>query len=188
MASNAFALVFTAEDSNRRSIGDKVRIQPNEVLFLAAQAHRDIYGSRANVRRAKSYEAWNTAKEPNTILTIDPAAHARKRKILNQAFTEKSVKHTAAFVTQHTERWIDLLVADNDVSVNDGWTKTRNMTDWNDWLIFDILGDMCFGRSFEIKEPGPNPIREIPHLVIRHVQLFYPVSCPPILTTAANMP
>ncbi|KAF1997031.1 cytochrome P450 [Amniculicola lignicola CBS 123094] len=166
---------------NHQLYGDKVRIHPNEVVFLAPQAHRDIYGSKANVRRSKSYEAWNTAKEPNTALTIDPASHARKRRILNQAFTEKSVKHAAAFVVQHTERWIDLLLAENDASINDGWTKTRNMTDWNDWLIFDILGDMCFGRSFDIKEPTPNPIRKIPHLVIRHVELFYPVLQSPFM-------
>jgi hypothetical protein len=116
--------------------------------------------------------------EANTILTIDPVAHARKRKILNQAFTEKSVKHAAAFVIEHTERWIDLLVADNDIETKDGWSKIRNMSDWNNWLVFDILGDMCFGRSFEIKEPAPNPIRAVPHLIIRHVQLFYPVRSP----------
>lgn len=124
--------------------------------------------------------------EANTALTIDPAAHARKRKILNQAFTEKSVKHAATFVIEHTERWIDLLVAEQDVNIEQGWTKSRNMSDWNDWLVFDILGDMCFGRSFEIKEPTPNPIRAIPHLVIRHVQLFYPVSHSSMLAQCTN--
>jgi hypothetical protein len=49
------------------------------------------------------------------------------------------------------------------------------MSDWNDWLVFDILGEFCFGRSFEIKEPKPNALRKIQHLVIQHVQLFYPV-------------
>jgi hypothetical protein len=159
-------------------LGDKIRIQPNEVVFLAQQAYRDIYGFKANVRRSKSYEAWNTATEPNTALTIDPAAHARKRKILNQAFTEKSVKSAVSFVIQHTERWIDLLVADKDLVAEGGWSKTRNMTDWNNWLVFDILGDMCFGKSFEIKEPEPNHIRVIPNLVSDHVQFFYPVKTP----------
>lgn len=113
--------------------------------------------------------------EPNTILTIDPQVHARKRKILNQAFTEKSAKHAARFVVEHTERWIDLLVDNTEDPSADGWTTPRNMSDWNDWLVFDILGDLCFGRSFEIKEPKPNPFREIPKLVMQHVQLFYPV-------------
>jgi len=147
------------------------------VLFLDTQAHRDIYGSKANVKRAKSYEAWaKNVDEPNTALATDPVVHARKRKILNQAFTEKSVKHASTFITRHTERWIDLLVDGHDISQEYGWSKTRNMSEWNDWVVFDILGDLCFGRSFEIKEPGPNPIREIPNHIIRHVQFFYPVS------------
>ena len=109
-------------------------------------------------------------------MTIDPQTHARKRKILNQAFTDKSVKHAAKYIIEHTERWIDLLAHDKDSSGGDGWTSARNMSEWNDWLVFDILGDLCFGRSFNVKEPKPNPIRKIPHLVIQHVQLFYPVS------------
>ncbi|KAJ4354681.1 uncharacterized protein N0V89_006418 [Didymosphaeria variabile] len=141
---------------------DKVRIHPNEVLFLAPQAHKDIYGAKANVRRATSYKAWQTSVEPNTAITIDPQAHARKRKLLNQAFTDKSAKHAAKFVVEHTERWIDLLADNKDAPSGDGWTSTRNMSDWNDWLVFDILGDLCFGRSFDVKEPKPNPIRKIP--------------------------
>ncbi|KAF2017213.1 cytochrome P450 [Aaosphaeria arxii CBS 175.79] len=166
---------------NHQIYGDKVRIQPNEVVFLAPQASRDIYGSKANVRRSKSYEAWKTVKEANTILTIDPAAHARKRRILNQAFTEKSVKHATEFVSVHTERWIDLISQEKDITTDDGWTRTRNMSDWNDWLVFDILGDICFGRSFDIKEPGPNPIRVMPRLVIKHVQMFYPILQSPFM-------
>jgi hypothetical protein len=147
------------------------------VLFLIPQAHRDIYGSKADVKRAKSYEAWaKNINELNTILSTDPETHARKRKILNQAFTEKTVRHASSFIVRHTERWIDLLMANNDVPTEDEWTGAHNMSEWNDWVEFDILGDLCFGRSFEIKEPGPNPIREIPNHVIRHVQLFYPVS------------
>lgn len=140
------------------------------------------------MKRAKSYEAWaKNVNESNTALTTDPASHARKRKVLNQAFTEKSVKHAATFMTKHAERWIDLLVADNDVSAEHGWTKTRNMSEWNDWVVFDILGDLCFGRSFETKEPGPNPIREIPRHIIRHVRLFYPVSLLSQLVSAIKL-
>jgi hypothetical protein len=183
-ASRLFFFPHIGNGTNR-TLGDKVRVHPNEVLFLAPQAHKDIYGAKANVRRATSYKAWKTSAEPNTALTIDPQAHARKRKILNQAFTDKSAKHAAKFVIEHTERWIDLLADNKDALGKDGWTNSRNMSDWNDWLVFDILGDLCFGRSFDVKEPKPNPIRKIPHLVIQHVQLFYPVS--PLAVFAAIM-
>ncbi|KAK3207719.1 hypothetical protein GRF29_96g100302 [Pseudopithomyces chartarum] len=159
---------------NHQVYGDKFRVHPNQVLFLSPQAFRDIYGSKANVRRAKSYEGWNITTEGSTITTIDPHEHARKRKILSQAFTEKTVKHAAGFVIDHVERWIDLLVDAKDVG-EDGWSKAKNMSDWNDWLVFDILGDLLLGRSFGLKEPGENPIRKVPHMMMKHVQMFYPV-------------
>ncbi|KAF1961447.1 benzoate 4-monooxygenase cytochrome P450 [Byssothecium circinans] len=167
---------------NHQIYGEKVRLAPNLVLFLAPQAHRDVYGSKANVKRAKSYEAWaKNVDEANTALTTDPAAHGKKRKILNQAFTEKTVKHAATFMTQHTERWIDLLVSDKDISAKQEWTRPRKMSVWSSWVVFDILGDLCFGRSFEIKEPTPNPIREIPRHIARHVQFFYPILQSPLM-------
>ncbi|KAF2878581.1 cytochrome P450 monooxygenase-like protein [Massariosphaeria phaeospora] len=142
--------------------GDKVRITPNEVLFLAPQAHRDIYGGKANVTRAKSYEAWdNNTGEPNTALATDMAVHARKRKILNQAFTDKALKDATIFMAYHIERWLDLL--------------------WCSWVVFDMLGDLCFGRSFEIKEPRPNPIREIPNHIETHLKIFYPILHSPFM-------
>ncbi|KAF2825548.1 benzoate 4-monooxygenase cytochrome P450 [Ophiobolus disseminans] len=160
---------------NHQIFGDKIRVQPNEVLFLSPQAYRDIYSSKANVKRAKSYEAWaKNVDEPNTAVTTDPVIHARKRKILIQAFTDKTTKHAAAFMTQHADRWVDLLVGDADDS-RDGWSASRNMTEWGAWVVFDILGDLCFGRSFETKEAGPNALREIPHLIVRHVRFFYPI-------------
>lgn len=84
------------------------------------------------------------------------------------------MKHAAGFVIDHVERWIDLLVDAKDVG-EDGWSKAKNMSDWNDWLVFDILGDLLLGRSFGLKEPGENPIRKVPHMMMKHVQMFYPV-------------
>lgn len=84
------------------------------------------------------------------------------------------MKHAAGFVIDHVERWIDLLVDAKDVG-EDGCSKAKNMSDWNDWLVFDILGDLLLGRSFGLKEPGENPIRKVPHMMMKHVQMFYPV-------------
>jgi hypothetical protein len=107
--------------------------------------------------------------------------------MLNQAFTEKAVKHATNFMTSHIERWIDLLIHDIEAGRDHDWSKPRNMSEWSDWIVFDILGYLCFGRSLNIKEPGPNPIREIPHLVIRHVRFFYPVGMPINVLSSADL-
>lgn len=37
-----------------------------------------------------------------------------------------------------------------------GWGSPRNMTDWADYLSFDIMGDMCFSGPFEMLDKPDN--------------------------------
>jgi hypothetical protein len=50
------------------------------------------------------------------------------------------------------------------------------MADWCDYLVFDILGDLCFGKSFETKELGENPLKTVPQAIANVLRFFYPVS------------
>jgi cytochrome P450 len=129
----------------------------------------DIYSSKANVRRSQFYEALlRKESDRNTITTIDNVAHAKRRKLLNLAFTEKSLRASAIFMQRHIDRWIELLTRDD-------WSEPINFADCTDSLVFDILGDICFGKSFEIKEEGKNPIKAVPHAVTKTLAFFYPV-------------
>lgn len=38
------------------------------------------------------------------------------------------------------------------------------------------MGDLSFGRSFDIKEPGPNPLKTIPHNIAAYMKFYHPVS------------
>ena len=38
------------------------------------------------------------------------------------------------------------------------------------------MGDLNFGRSFDIKEPGTNPLKTIPHNIVEYMKFYYPVS------------
>jgi len=98
--------------------------------------------------------------------------HARKRRVLNSAFSEKAIRSAEAFVVQHVDRWNELLVVGND---GESWTEAQNMSDLTDYLVFDIMGDLCFGKSFDLKEPGENPLRHMPHTIADFMQLMYPV-------------
>ncbi|KAG9227923.1 cytochrome P450 [Amylocarpus encephaloides] len=49
------------------------------------------------------------------------------------------------------------------------------MSDLTDYLVFDIMGDLCFGKSFERKEPGENPFRHMPHTIADFMQFMYPL-------------
>jgi hypothetical protein len=43
-----------------------------------------------------------------------------------------------------------------NTSENKGWTIGRNMADWCNYLTFDIMGDLCFGKAFGMLERPDN--------------------------------
>ena len=56
------------------------------------------------------------------------------------------------------------------------WTEPRNMSTLAECLVFDIMGDLSFGKSFEIKEKRENPFKTIPHSIAEYMVFMYPVS------------
>lgn len=37
-----------------------------------------------------------------------------------------------------------------------GWGRPQNMADWCNYLTFDVMGDLCFGKAFEMLEHEEN--------------------------------
>jgi cytochrome P450 len=158
---------------NFQIYGDTFRAAPNLVLFNNPHAHTDIYGFRANITRSSFYRAWRRHKDDVHVLnSTNPELHSRKRKLLQLAFTEQSLKAASPLMVEHIKRWIELLCGNLDA---DGWSDPRNMADWVDCLTFDIMGDLCFGERFDTKEPGENSLKKIPHLTLQTASLGYKV-------------
>lgn len=171
MASRSSLQVPMYETNPR--LGDAVRFKPNGVFFNSPTAYQTIYNSKANVKRGKAYEIWPRNPQNNNTLTIvDKRVHAHKRRVLNSAFSEKAIRSAAVFVRQHVDRWNDLLIEGND---GKQWSEPQNMSELTDYLVFDIMGDLAFGKSFELKEPGENPFRHMPHTIAEFVTFMYPV-------------
>ncbi|KAI0006422.1 benzoate 4-monooxygenase cytochrome P450 [Xylariaceae sp. FL0662B] len=158
--------------------GSKIRPEPNTVLFCDPEAYADIYGMKSNVRRSKFYAAWKrNDRGQNTLNTVDVAEHARKRKLLNLCFTDKSVRAASNFIIKHVDRWNHLLVEKNGVD----WSDPVDFSAEVDALVFDIMGDLCFGKSFDVKEPGENPLKAVPHNIMKFMQFNYLISRSPFL-------
>ena len=169
-ASSDYSIPRIASDNTFQ--GTKVRVNPGAVVFQSAQAFRDIYGTKSNVQRSKSYEVWQRNEmDVNTINTSDVGLHHKKRRYLNLVFTEKSVRAAGVFIQKHVDFW-DKLLPDGD---GRDWSQPKNMAEWSDYLVFDILCDLCFGRSLNIKEPGENPFKGIPKAIHSYMKLTYPV-------------
>jgi hypothetical protein len=62
---------------------------------------------------------------------------------------------------------------------SDGWSPVCDFSERIDALVFDIIGDLSFGRSLNIKEPGENPLKVIPHSIVEYMKIYYPVNPSP---------
>ncbi|KAF2758397.1 benzoate 4-monooxygenase cytochrome P450 [Pseudovirgaria hyperparasitica] len=159
--------------------GTRIRPRPDRVLFNDPAAYNDIYNAKANVQKAPSYRAYiNGNTDVNTTTTIEKAAHTKKRRLLNLAFNEKSLRAAAVFIIKHVDRWNDLLM--DRKTDHDGWTEGIDFADWTDKLVFDIMADLSFGKPFDIKEPGENSLKRMPHNLVQYMTYIYPISRIPV--------
>ena len=149
-----------------------MRLSPTTVAFVSGKAFRDIYAAKSNVRRNDGYEIWQRNHgDINTFNTSDLKLHHKKRRTLNLAFNEKSVRAAELFIQRHVDLW-DKLLSDGD---GKEWSQPKNMAEWSDCLVFDIMCDLCFGKSLNIKEPGENPFKGIPKAIHTYTRFVYPV-------------
>jgi hypothetical protein len=83
-------------------------------------------------------------------------------------------------------RWVDLFREQCRQGVDGKWSKSLNMTHEVNYLVFDILGDLCFGKQFNMKEPDSD-LKHIPELMASFLQTLAPVSIPPISYILGSM-
>lgn len=101
--------------------------------------------------------------------------HSRKRRVMNYAFSEGALRSAEGFLHTNIDRWLELL---GTLAEKDGdWTTSLNMCDWMNWLVFDILGDLCFGQSFDMKEKD-SKLRHVPEMMVTFLELIHPVGAP----------
>lgn len=99
---------------------------------------------------------------------------------MNYAFSESALRSAEGFLHSNIDRWLELLGA---MAEKEGeWTTSVNMCDWMNYLVFDILGDLCFGKSFDMKEHD-SKLRHIPEMMVGFLELIHPVSAPYICYT-----
>lgn len=94
-------------------------------------------------------------------------------RVLNHAFSEKALRSAEPFVLSNVDRWCEIIAGEIDETA--GWSTSLNMADWVNYLVFDLLGDLCFGKSFDMKEKDSDT-KHVPHLMAEFLSLMHPVS------------
>ncbi|KAF2649983.1 cytochrome P450 [Lophiostoma macrostomum CBS 122681] len=162
--------------SLQQKYGPEFRYRPDSVVINTPTAYRTIFGPKGNVRKGEYYAVWpRTVDTVNTWSSRSVQMHARKRRVLNQAFSEKAMRSAETFIHSNVNRWLELF---ETMSENGDWTPTVNMADYINYLVFDILGDLCFGKCFDMKEPE-STLRHIPEMMVQFLELIHPIGFAP---------
>jgi cytochrome P450 len=131
-----------------------VRVSPNELSFASADSWRAIYSytpsSQKIARKAPFYEVFAAGFASRCVGSErDPRKHGEMRKMLNPAFSQKSLLDQETIINGIIDKFIT--ICGNQPSHS---PKGMNVTKWFEILTFDILGDMAFGESFHGLETG----------------------------------
>jgi cytochrome P450 len=135
--------------------GKIVRYGPNSVSFNSNTALREIYGFKSNVRKAEFYDAF-VHPAANTHNSRDRDVHARKRRVLAQAFSDSAMKQMERYLLGNIRTFCEQIGGGSNLAESKGWSVPKNMTDWCNYLAMDILGDLCFGKAFHMLEMPDN--------------------------------
>ncbi|KAL2067540.1 hypothetical protein VTL71DRAFT_1965 [Oculimacula yallundae] len=141
--------------------GPVVRFGPNSLSINTNSALKAIYGHKANVKKSQFYSVFPPTKDTfNTHSSIDKASHARKRRVLSHAFSDSAIKSMERYILANVRTFCDKLGAKPALVEKSGakgqWSVAQNMADWANYLTFDVMGDLCFGKAFEMLEHEEN--------------------------------
>ena len=129
--------------------GHVVRIAPNELSFIDGQAWQDIYAHHQGRSNFPKNPLWMAPGDNgiHSILSANDADHARYRRLLSHAFSERALRQQEYLLLQY----IDLLIS----RLTEKATSSNPIIDMMQWLnftTFDIVGDLSLGESFHCLE------------------------------------
>ena len=125
--------------------GEVVRIHPNALSFTGETAWKDIYAHRQGHkhRQMQKAQARKAANGSWHILSAPDDVHARHRKCLSNAFSEKALRDQEPLI----KKYVDLLISNlhEDAQAD----RVVDMVSYLHFLTFDVIGDLSFAESFD---------------------------------------
>ncbi len=103
----------------------------------------------------------------NTLKTSDVALHHKRKRILNVVFAEKYVRAAGLFIQKHVDSW-------NELRSSGDCSTPRNLTEWSDYLVLNILCDLSFRQVLEHKGAWRELFQRYleGHLFVHDIHLF----------------
>lgn len=139
--------------------GPVVRVSPTEISYIDAEANgkglsgtnawKEIYGHRLSGKRSFAKDRRLYAIPVNgttSILSSDDASHARQRRVLSHAFSDKALKIEEPLF----KRWASLLAEKlQALSFTDA---PIDLVAYYNYTTFDLMADLTFSESLHMLE------------------------------------
>ena len=158
-----------------------MRVAPNFISVNSVQGLHDIYGHGKKVKKGDFYNAFPAIKGVyNTHNAIDKTIHGRKRRVLSQAFSEQALKGMEDVMLLNIRQFCSIMGGD-EIDTEPRNTDSekglvvRNMSDWFAYLTYDVMGELCFGKSFGmlIERGRRDVINLVDRAAFRHYVVCY---------------
>ncbi|KOS42691.1 hypothetical protein ACN38_g6432 [Penicillium nordicum] len=138
--------------------GDIVRSGPNTLWFNSRSMMADIYNAGANDCKVDAWAVYSASRRsPNILSVVDKNVHAFKRRTMASAFSDRGLKDIEGQILNHIQKFTTFLCPKSAESSEEpnGWPSPINVATVCDWLAFDLIGDITYGRSFGMLD-SPN--------------------------------
>jgi cytochrome P450 len=157
--------------------GPYVRYAPERVNINNTTALRDIYSGSKNFQKSPNYRVLRH-QAANTLTMINKKEHARRRRIISQGVSDAALRAHEPTILAHIKKCFDIVLDTDEKSLgivyptspitstsgrSEGWTPARNMSDWFNYLTFDIMCDVVFGARYNLL--GSTYNRAIPEAI-----------------------
>jgi cytochrome P450 len=134
--------------------GDIYRNGPNSLSFNTNTALEAIYGHKSNCWKGEFYTKFPARKNVYSVHSeIDKERHAHKRRVLSHALSDRALKGMEEYILNQIRIFCTQIGSS---------TQPLDMASQCDYLTGDVLGDLCFGQSFDMQEkPGNRFISDL---------------------------
>jgi hypothetical protein len=130
-------------------------VAPNFVSVNTVEGLHDIYGHGKKIKKADFYNAFPAIKGVyNTHNAIDKTLHGRKRRVLSQAFSDNALKGMESVMLLHIRQLCSILGGSGKGQEKETKSTVYNMSDWFSYLSYDVMGELCFGKSYDMLIDG----------------------------------
>jgi cytochrome P450 len=121
---------------------------PNSIAFNTADGLNDIYRRPGGLLKHKGYEAM-VHRAPNSFTMRGGKDHLRRRRILGEGLSDKSLRVYEPRMLEHINKFCDIIAGTVD---QDGWSSPKDMASYCNYLSFDVMSDIVFGAKYNLLE------------------------------------